>query len=125
MRAPRPGEDAIARDRSFVDFVLDQLAELGDLRERGMFGGWGLYLDGEFFGMIYKGSLYFRTDEATREAYRERGSEPILIGPDPGKNRYWSVPEEVLEEAPLLCEWARAAAATPRGTKRKRKRKRP
>lgn len=109
------------RDTSFRDFVLDQLDGLHGVRSRAMFGGHGLYLEEEFFGMIVKGRLYLRTDERSREEYRERGSEPVPFGDDPAGNVYWSVPEDVLEDARRLIEWARAAAAAPRKPKKRKK----
>lgn len=106
------------RDTSFRDFVLDQLDGLPGVRSRAMFGGHGLYLEEEFFGMIVKGRLYLRTDERSREEYRALGSEPVPFGDDPAGNVYWSVPEDVLEDARLLREWAAAAALVPRKPKR-------
>lgn len=114
------------RDASFRDFVLDQLEGLDGVSARAMFGGHGLYLGEEFFGMVWKGRAWFRTDEASRAEYRALGSEPIGFGKDPDNNQYWSVPEDVLEDAPRLRAWARAAAAAPRTPpKRKPRRKRP
>jgi DNA transformation protein len=110
-------------DTSFRDFVLDQLAGLPGLDARAMFGGHGLYLDGEFFGMIWKGRLWFRTDERSREEYRALGADPIPFGDDLAENVYWSVPEDVLEHAGRLAEWARAAAATPRPEAQRRARR--
>jgi DNA transformation protein len=111
------------RDASLVEFVLDQLSALEGVDAKRMFGGYGLYLDGEFFGMVWKGRAWFRTDDRTRVEYRALGSDPIPIGDDKGRgsklpryegNVYWSVPVDVLEDAPLLADWARAAAAAPR-----------
>jgi DNA transformation protein len=110
------------RDASLRDFVLDQLEGLDGVSARPMFGGHGLYLGEEFFGMVWRGRAWFRTDDASRAEYRALGSEPIGFGKDPGSNQYWSVPEDVLEDASRLRAWARAAAATPR-TPPTRKRK--
>ncbi|HEU4394417.1 MAG TPA: TfoX/Sxy family protein [Planctomycetota bacterium] len=112
------------RDASFRDFVLDQLEGLDGVEARAMFGGYGLYLGEEFFGMVWKGRAWFRTDERSRAEYRALGSEPIPFGKDYEQNRYWSVPEDVLEDGPRLRAWALAAASTPRSTS-KRKRHKP
>ena len=111
------------RETSLRDFVLDQLSGLEGVAARGMFGGHGLYLDGEFFGMIYKGRLFFRTDERSRPEYRALGAEPIPFGDDPSGNAYWSVPADVLEDAPRMAAWARAAAATPRPVEQRKRAK--
>ena len=53
------------KDDSFKNFVLDQLQELDDVEARRMFGGYGLYQDETFFGIVHKGGLYFKIDEKT------------------------------------------------------------
>jgi len=64
-------------DASFLDYVLEQLAEARGLKTRSMFGGYGLYLGQSFFGIVHKGSLFFRTDEASRPDYVKAGSRPF------------------------------------------------
>jgi DNA transformation protein len=59
-------------DETFKDFVLDQLREVDGVEARRMFGGSGLYRDETFFGIIFKGCLYFKTDETTVAAYRKQ-----------------------------------------------------
>lgn len=110
------------RDASFRDFVFDQLAGLPGVRSRAMFGGHGLYLEGEFFGMVWKGRLFLRTDERSREEYRALGGEPIPFGDEPAANTYWSVAEEILEDPRRLEAWVRAAVAVPRKPATRRRR---
>ncbi|TKB72707.1 MAG: TfoX/Sxy family protein [Nitrospira sp.] len=50
----------------FKDFVLDQLADLHGVNARAMFGGYGLYQGGDFFGIIHEGRLYFKTNDERR-----------------------------------------------------------
>jgi len=47
---------------SFKDYVVDQLRELGNVDCRAMFGGYGLYRSDNFFGILHKGRLYFKTN---------------------------------------------------------------
>src|ERR1044071_3374580 len=58
-------------DESFKDFVLDQLQELAGVEARRMFGGFGLYRDEIFFGIVHRVRLYFKTDISTVGAYRK------------------------------------------------------
>ena len=111
------------RDASLVEFLLDQLSTLEGVDAKRMFGGHGLYLDGEFYGMVWQGRAWFRTDDRSRAEYQALGAVPIPIGDDFGGNVYWSVPVDVLEDAPLLAAWARAAAATPRPAAQRKARK--
>jgi len=49
------------KEDSFREFILDQLHDLESVEARPMFGGFGLYRDEVFFGIIFKGRLYFKT----------------------------------------------------------------
>ena len=99
-------------DTSFLDYVLEQLAEAKGLKIRAMFGGHGLYIDTSFFGIVHKGSLYFRTDEASRPDYVKAGSRPFNPNGKQELHRYYEVPSEVLEDAEELLVWAKRATKT-------------
>lgn len=112
----------------YLQYVLEQLARLPQVTSRRMFGGVGLYCDGMFFAIIDDDTMFFKTDESTRELYVERGSQPFR----PYKDRpevsmnYFQVPADVLEDAEELVPWARAAvrAATAAAKTKKTPRKR-
>lgn len=109
------------KDDSFKDFVADALAGLDGLRIRPMFGGQGLYLKDDFFGMAWKGKLYFRADDETRPEYVRRGSEAFQVTMR-GKTmtmQYWSVPAEILEDHEELARWAVRAARAYRENKKR------
>ena len=99
-------------DTSFVDFVLEQLAEAKALKVRPMFGGHGLYLGESFFGIVHKGALYFRTDVESRAAYKKAGSRPFNPKGAKELHRYYEVPADVLEDAEELLSWAKRAVKT-------------
>jgi DNA transformation protein len=99
----------------FRSFVLDQLAGLGGVTPRSMFGGIGLYRDGVFFGIVAGDMLYLRADDRSRPVYEAAGSHPFKPYPHrPGTMAYYSVPPSVLECAPDLARWARMACAAAR-----------
>ena len=93
----------------FLDFVLDQLLELGDVRARAMFGGHGLYADELFFGIIWRGRLFFKTDDESRRDYRARGMKPFAPNEKQTLKTYYEVPANVLEDDEELVRWARRA----------------
>jgi len=99
-------------DISFLDYVLEQLAGARGLKVRPMFGGHGLYLGESFFGIVHKGALYFRTDEASRPAYKKAGSRPFNPKGVQELHRYYEVPADVLEDAAELLAWAKTATKT-------------
>ena len=51
---------------SFLEFLLDQLGGLGDLRAKPMFGGFGLYSGERFFGIVHRDVAYFKVDDENR-----------------------------------------------------------
>ena len=100
-----------ARDASFVAFVEEQLAPLGGVRSKSMFGGYGLYARDVFFACVDDGRLYFRVDDTTRPLYEERGMGPFTPMPQMVMKSYYEVPVEVIEDAAELARWAREAMA--------------
>lgn len=111
-------------DASFLEFVKEQLAPLGALRVKRMFGGHGIYRGEAFFAIVHRGRLFFRTDPADRVHYAARGSREFMPRKDLKLGTYWEVPAEVLEDPELVLRWARKAAARPPAP-RKRPRTRP
>jgi DNA transformation protein len=79
-----------------------------------MFGGYGLYLEGRFFGLVNDGEVYFRTDDASRPAYIARGSKAFQPANRPAGPktvpRNFQVPAGVLADADELRAWALRAA---------------
>jgi DNA transformation protein len=123
--AARPATGAsILAEGSFGAFVLDQLSALGSVHAKPMFGGAGFYLDGGFFGLLYKQRLYFRVSPDTIKAYTSRKMKPFSPFKKRGDSHgYYEVPLEILESPDDLIEWAKAAQQTPPLTARKRTKK--
>lgn len=92
-------------------FALDQLAALGGLRAKRMFGGVGLYCGERFFGLMDDGVLYLKVDDQTRARYTRRRLTPFSPGGGMPSMSYYPVPAGVLEDAGELIVWAREAVA--------------
>ena len=91
---------------SFVEFVLDQLSDVGGVTCRGMFGGHGLYRKGKFFAIIHKGKLYFKTDEKSRNTYIEKGMKPFAPNKKQTLKNYYEVPADLIDDPELLGGYA-------------------
>jgi DNA transformation protein len=118
----------MAVSRDFVTYILDQLAGVGSVVERRMFGGVGLYHDGLFFGLIDDDTLYFRVDDASRPQYVAKGMEPfrpVRDAPEKTTPNYFQVPGEILEDMEACADWAREAVRVARAPKPSIKRERP
>jgi DNA transformation protein and related proteins len=90
----------------FKDFVLDQLAGLRGVSTRGMFGGYGLYRNTKFFGIIHQGRLYFKVTTAAAPRYKEHGMKPFRPNAKQTLKSFYEVPVDVIEEAEALTQWA-------------------
>jgi len=99
------------RDNSFIEFVRDQLRDLGNTTFRRMFGGYGIYAGETFFGILHAGRLYFKTNTASRVRYRDRGMEALRATAKQTLTNYYEVPADVLEDSEVLTEWARQSIA--------------
>lgn len=100
------------KDDSFLDLVLDTLSGLDGLRARQMFGGHGLYLKDDFFGIVWKGKLYLKVDDETRPEYAVRGGKPFCVTMRGKKMtmQYMDVPADALEDREMLARLAVRAA---------------
>ena len=109
-RSRRPGPLAVTK--AFKSFVLDQLADLGDVAPRSMFGGVGLYHRGVFFGIVAGDVLYLKVDDTNRPEYVKAGMKPFKQYPHrPSTMQYYAVPIDVLESQIELTAWARQSIA--------------
>ncbi len=105
----------------FSDYVQDLLAELGEVSQGRFFGGISFKLLGTQFAMCMGGTLYFVVNDATRPKYLACDSEPFGYQTKKGRRlvqRYYQVPEDVLEDQEVLLAWANEAVVVARATKR-------
>jgi DNA transformation protein len=106
---------------SYRDYVLDQLGPLARIQTRKLFGELGLYADGVIFAAIADDRLYFKVDADNRSDYVVRGMQPLAPGGTPMS--YYTVPEDVLDDADELGEWMNKALAVAKRAKRPAKKR--
>jgi DNA transformation protein and related proteins len=113
---------------SFAGFLREQLAPLGRITMRRMFGKTGVFCDRLMFGMVRDDSLYFRVDDDNRAAFKEAQCFPPLNYEKKGGTidlSFWRAPERLFDEPDELVTWARAALAAARRVAAKRERTAP
>jgi DNA transformation protein and related proteins len=112
----------------FAEFLCEQLAPLGRVTMRRMFGKTGVFCDGLMLGMVTDNTLYFRVDDHNRAAFKEAASFPPLNYEKQGHTidlSFWRAPERLFDEPDELLTWARAALAAARRVAVKRVRTAP
>ena len=113
---------------TFAEFLREQLAPLGRITVRRMFGKTGVFCDGVMFGMVTENTLYFRVDDQNRVTFKEAESFPPLNYAKKGDTidlSFWRVPERLFDEPDELVAWAQAALAAARRVAAKRERTAP
>ena len=85
----------------YLDFVMEKLSPIGDIKSRAMFGGYGIFCEGLMFALISEDTLYFKVNESNRDMYKRAQSTQFPHGIS-----YWEVPSDVFEEDTMLHEWA-------------------
>jgi DNA transformation protein len=113
---------------SFAEFLREQLAPLGRVTMRRMFGKTGVFCDGVMLGMVTEDTLYLRVDEHNREAFKEVASSPPLNYAKKGRSidlSFWRTPDRLLDEPDELVAWARVAMDAARRVAAKRERAAP
>ncbi len=89
--------------------LVAALQPLGDVTSKGMFGGYGVFIDGRMFAIVDSGGdWYLKADHSTAHRFEAAGSAKH------GRMPYWSVPADVAADDALLLEWAGEAAAVAR-----------
>jgi DNA transformation protein and related proteins len=99
---------------TFAEFLREQLAPLGRITVRRMFGKTGVFCDGVMFGMVTENTLYFRVDDQNRVTFREAEAFPPLNYQKKGSTidlSFWRVPERLFDEPQAALAAARRVAA--------------
>src|SRR5271169_2258999 len=127
-RRTRTEDQGMVASDSFAEFLREQLAPLGRVTMRRMFGKTGVFCGGVMFGMVTDNMLYLRVDDHNREAFEEAQSSPPLNYEKKGSTidlSFWRAPERLFDEPDDLVTWARLALAAARRVAAKRKRTAP
>lgn len=95
-----------------IEFYSDQLAPLGGVETRKMFGGAGFSVGGVTFALLLDDGLRMRVDDETRPSYEAAGCEPFSYtarGKQVVVRRYFSVPDDAADNQERLIELAEEA----------------
>jgi len=57
----------MASDQNFVNFVIEQIKNAGEITAKKMFGEYGIYADGKLFGLICDNKLFIKPTISGRE----------------------------------------------------------
>ena len=96
----------MATDQSFVDFVIDQIENDGDITGRKMFGEYGIFSGKKIFGLICDNRLFIKPTESGRAFIQDVVEAP----PYPGAKNSFLI-EDKLDDRVWLSELVRITIA--------------
>lgn len=102
----------MALSDSFKSFIAEQLAPLGPIEIKRMFGGASVYANGRIFALLDDDALYFKADDSTKAKFENEGMGSLVY---PSKNgpmtmaNYRRCPDRLFDEPDDLLAWAREA----------------
>lgn len=108
----------MASDQTFVDFVVDQIENAGQITARKMFGEYGVYADGKIFALICDNQLFVKPTQGGRAFIGEVVEAP----PYPGAKPSFLIGEQI-EDREWLSELVAITVRELPAPKPKRKKK--
>lgn len=86
----------MASDKSFLDFIVDQIENAGEITWKLMFGEYALYSDGKIFALVCDNKLFVKPTASGRafisdlvEAPPYPGAKPSFLIGDKIDDREW------------------------------------
>jgi len=92
----------MASDQDFVDFVMEQIKNAGEITAKKMFGEYGIYANGKIFGLICDNKLYIKPTISGREFIGNVVEAPPYEGAKPS-----FLIEDKIEDSDWISELVR------------------
>jgi TfoX/Sxy family transcriptional regulator of competence genes len=89
----------MATNQNFVDFVIEQIKNAGEITAKKMFGEYGIYADGKLFGLICDNKLFIKPTISGRAYIGNVVEAPPYEGAKPS-----FLIEEKIEDSKWLSE---------------------
>ncbi|MDN5200644.1 TfoX/Sxy family protein [Fulvivirgaceae bacterium BMA10] len=95
-----------------ADQLVSDLSQLGDVTNKKMFGGYGIFESGAMFAIINSaGDVFLKADESNVKRFEDIGATKH------GKMPYYQIPDVILNDPSKLVEWAKESISISRGKK--------
>ena len=81
----------MASDQNFVDFIVDQIENAGEITAKKMFGEYGIFSNKKIFGLICDNKLFIKPTEAGRTFIKDVVEAP----PYPGAKNSFLIEDKI------------------------------
>jgi TfoX/Sxy family transcriptional regulator of competence genes len=96
----------MATDQSFIDFLVDQMNEAGEITFRKMFGEYAIYCGGKVVALVCDNQLFVKPTEAGKAHI---GDSIVEAPPYPGAKMYFLI-EDKFEDREWISDLIRITA---------------
>ncbi len=70
----------MASDKEYLDFVVEQIGNAGQITYKNMFGEYGIYSDGKLFALVCDNKLFIKPTEAGKSFIKDLVEAPPYPG---------------------------------------------
>jgi DNA transformation protein len=95
-----------------AETIHELFREFGPVSVRRMFGGQGIFVDGQMIALVARDVIHLKADAETIPAFEAEGLGAFTYATKNGEHQltsYWRMPERLYDDAEELAEWARRA----------------
>lgn len=86
--------------------IREVFSGLGDVTIRKMFGGKGIYHDGQIVGVEVRGEILLKADAVSAPDFEAAGARRWTdAGGRPVNMPYWTIPESAVDDPDELAVW--------------------
>jgi DNA transformation protein len=98
------GDQLADRSTIAAEGLKERLLNLGAIRIKKMFGGYGVFEEDTMFSLVDKnGQIFFKADDTNLQTFEEAGSVKHSRMP------YYTLPDKVLNDDKALLSWAQSS----------------
>lgn len=108
------------KSNPYLEFLAEQMAPLGDITSRAMFGGYCLYCDGIVFALVANQALFLKADDENRGNFDSRGLKAFRPFEGSETMSYYEAPPEIFEDPDAMKQWCGGAVEAGRRSKSKK-----
>lgn len=96
----------MASQQSTVDFIVDQMADAGDVSAKKMFGEYGVYCGGKMVALVCDDQLFVKPTAGGRDLLKT----VVEASPYPGAKPCFLISADLLEDREALTELIKVTA---------------
>ena len=98
-------------DNPILKNSMQLFAQLGKVKSRSMFGGFGIFVDDTMFALAVNSKLHIRTNPVTVATFKKNGFKPYVYKKRgfPVVTKYFALPEDSWDDSELILNYARSA----------------